>query len=99
MVNRIKPAFCIAAVIAATMAMSANTSGFASSRPSECDGIKPALKKESSTTKAVVNAENYACAETEIILGDYVQKIAKATCSDGMDGRVHAFPKGNGSKR
>lgn len=89
MVNRIKPAYCVAAVIAATLAMSANAPGFASSRPSECDGIKPALKKESSTTKAIVNAENYAFAETEIILGDYVQKIAKATCSDGMGVFMH----------
>ena len=87
--SRIKPAFCLAAVIAATLVLSANTSGFASSRPSECDDIKPALKKESSTTKAIVNADNYAFAETEIILGDYVQKIAKATCSDGMGVFMH----------
>ena len=69
--------------------MSANTPGFSRSRPSQCDSIKPALKKESSTTKAIVNAENYAFAETEIILGDYVQKIAKATCSDGMGIFMH----------
>ena len=87
--NQIKPAFCLAAVIAATLATSANTSGFASGRPSECDNIKAALKKESSTAKAIVNADNYAFAETEIILGDYVQKIAKATCSDGMGVFMH----------
>ena len=87
--NQIKPAFCLAAFIAATLAMSVNTSSFASSRPSECDDIKPALKKDSSTTKAIVNADNYAFAETEIILGDYVQKIAKATCSDGMGVFMH----------
>ena len=85
----IASAACLATSIGASLAMSANTPMFASSRPSECDEIKPALKKESSTTKAIVNADNYAFAETEIILGDYVQKIATATCSDGMGVFMH----------
>ena len=68
--------------------MSAYTPGFAGNKPSNCSSIKPAFKKNISTT-AVVSADNYAFAETEIILGDYVQKIAKATCSDGMGVFMH----------
>ena len=68
--------------------MSANAPVFAGSMPSNCSDIKPAFKKEASTI-AVVNADNYAFAETEIILGDYVEKIAKATCSDGMGVFMH----------
>ena len=53
--------------------MSANAPVFAGSAPSNCSDIKPAFKKESSTI-AVVNTDNYAFAETEVILGDYVEK-------------------------
>ena len=37
-------------------------------------------------TKAVtrVNEDNYALAETQVIFADYVKKIAKNTCSDGV---------------
>ena len=68
--------------------MSANAPVFAGSAPSNCSDIKPAFKKESSTI-AVVNTDNYAFAETEVILGDYVEKIAKSTCSDGMGVFMH----------
>ena len=38
------------------------------------------------TAKVVtpVTKSNYAAAETEVILADYVRKIARGTCSDGM---------------
>ena len=88
MINRITPAFCLATVIGASLALGANTPGFAGNQPSDCRSIKPAFKRDSSTT-AIVSADNYAFAETEIILGDYVQKIAKATCSDGMGVFMH----------
>ena len=83
MLYRMAPALCIATVIGASLAMSANTPVFAGSKSPNCSDIKPAFKKDNSTT-AVISADNYAFAETEIILGDYVQKISKATCSDGM---------------
>lgn len=88
MLYRIAPAFCLATVIGASLAMSANTPVFAGSKSPNCSDIKPAFKKETSTT-AVISADNYAFAETEIILGDYVQKISKATCSDGMGVFMH----------
>ena len=49
--------------------------------------IEAALKKFNG--ESIINADNYAFAETEIIIGDYVQKIAKATCSDGMGVFMH----------
>ena len=88
MLNRITTAFCLATLIGVSLAISDNNPGHARSEPSDCDSIKPAFKKDSTTT-AAVNADNYAFAETEIILGDYVQKIAKATCSDGMGVFMH----------
>ena len=90
MINRITPAFCLATVVGASLALGASTPtpSFAGSQLSDCRSIKPAFKRDSSTT-AVVSADNYAFAETEIILGDYVQKIAKATCSDGMGVFMH----------
>ena len=84
----IASAACLATSIGASLAMSANAPVFAGSAPSNCSDIKPAFKKESSTI-AVVNTDNYAFAETEVILGDYVEKIAKATCSDGMGVFMH----------
>ena len=81
-------AFCLATVIGASLAMSVNTPLSAGSKPSNCSDIKPAFKKDTSTA-AVISADNYAFAETEIILGDYVQKISKATCSDGMGVFMH----------
>ena len=84
----ILPAVCLVTFIGASLAMSANAPVFAGSTPANCSDIKPAFKKETSTT-AIINADNYAYAETEIILGDYVQKIAKATCSDGMGVFMH----------
>ena len=68
--------------------MSANTPLFAGSNPSNCSDVKPAFKKDTSTA-AVISADNYSFAETKIILGDYVQKISKETCSDGMGVFMH----------
>ena len=88
MLNRITPALGLATLIGISLTISDNNAGFTRSQPSDCDSIKPALKKASSTTSSV-NKDNYAFAETEIILGDYVQKIAQATCSEGMGVFMH----------
>ena len=56
--------------------MSATVPAFAGSMPLNCFDIKPAFKKESSTT-AVVNADNYAFAETEIILVITLKKLPR----------------------
>ena len=86
--NRITPALGLATLIGISLTFGGNNAGFTRSQPSDCDSIKPAFKKASSTT-STVNKDNYAFAETEIILGDYVQKIAQATCSDGMGVFMH----------
>ena len=46
--------------------------------------IEPTATAVTPVTKA-----NYAAAETEVILADYVRKIAKGTCSDGMGVFLH----------
>ena len=43
----------------------------------------PAVEQTATAVTPVTKA-NYAFAETEVILADYVRKIAKGTCSDGM---------------
>jgi len=55
----------------------------ASNQPSQCDNSKPALK-QSTSSPIQITTSNYAFAETEVILSEYVQKISKATCSGGV---------------
>ena len=43
----------------------------------------PAVVKRGTALTPVTKA-NYAVAETEVILGDYVRKIAKGTCGTGV---------------
>ena len=47
-----------------------------------------AIEKTATVVTPVTKA-NYAAAETEVILADYVRKIAKGTCSDGMGVFLH----------
>ena len=44
---------------------------------------------ESATTVSPVTKANYAAAETEVILAEYVRKIAKGTCSSGVGTFMH----------
>ena len=44
---------------------------------------EPAVEQTATVVTPVTKA-NYAFAETEVILADYVRKIAKGTCSDGV---------------
>ena len=44
---------------------------------------QPAVEQTATAVTPVTKA-NYAFAETEVILADYVRKIAKGTCSDGV---------------
>lgn len=52
------------------------------------DCPKAAVEEEGTTVTPVTKA-NYAAAETEVILADYVRKIAKGTCSDGVGVFMH----------
>ena len=45
--------------------------------------------EQTATAVTPVSKANYAFAETEVILADYVRKIAKGTCSDGMGVFLH----------
>ena len=48
----------------------------------------PAVVKRGTSLTPVTKA-NYAVAETEVILGDYVRKIAKGTCGTGVGEFLH----------
>jgi hypothetical protein len=52
------------------------------------DCPKPAVVKRGTELTPVTKA-NYAVAETEVILGDYVRKIAKGTCGTGVGEFLH----------
>lgn len=58
----------------------------ASQQGADCP--KAAVEEEGTTVTPVTKA-NYAAAETEVILVDYVRKIAKGTCSDGVGVFLH----------
>ena len=45
--------------------------------------------EQTATAVTPVTKVNYAFAETEVILADYVRKIAKGTCSDGVGVFLH----------
>ena len=45
--------------------------------------------EQTATAVTPVTKANYAFAETEVILADYVRKIAKGTCSDGVGVFLH----------
>ena len=44
---------------------------------------------QTATSVTPVTKANYASAETEVILADYVRKIAKGTCSEGVGVFLH----------
>jgi hypothetical protein len=50
----------------------------------DCASIPLALEKPSSQKNTTVTKANYALAETQVIFSDYIKKIAKATCSNGV---------------
>ena len=52
------------------------------------DCPEPAVVKRGTALTPVTKA-NYAVAETEVILGDYVRKIAKGTCGTGVGEFLH----------
>lgn len=52
------------------------------------DCPKPAVVKQADEVTPVTKM-NYALAETEVILSDYVEKIAKGTCSGGVGEFLH----------
>ena len=52
------------------------------------DCPKAAIEQTATSVTPVTKA-NYAFAETEVILADYVRKIAKGTCSDGVGVFLH----------
>jgi hypothetical protein len=52
------------------------------------DCPEPAVVKRGTSLTPVTKA-NYAVAETEVILGDYVRKIAKGTCGTGVGEFLH----------
>ena len=58
----------------------------ASQQGADCP--KAAVVEEGTAVTPVTKA-NYAAAETEVILADYVRKIAKGTCSDGVGVFLH----------
>ena len=60
--------------------------GLTESGPKDCPS--PAVAMNSNEVTPVTKA-NYAVAETEVILADYVRKIAKGTCADGMGLFLH----------
>ena len=49
---------------------------------------KPGVVQTATSVTPVTKA-NYASAETEVILADYVRKIAKGTCSEGVGVFLH----------
>ena len=51
---------------------------------STSQGCPQAAIEQTATAVTPVTKANYAFAETEVILADYVRKIAKGTCSDGV---------------
>ena len=57
-----------------------------------------AIEKTATVVTPVTKA-NYAAAETEVILADYVRKIAKGTCSDGMGVFLHQHAAMDPSER
>ena len=71
------------AMLGLTIALIHASPAEASNRPSPCDNRKPAFKP-STSKPAQITTSNYAFAETEVILSEYVQKISKATCSGGV---------------
>ena len=53
------------------------------------DDCPKAAVVEASTEVVPITKANYAAAETQVILADYVRKIAKGTCADGIGMFLH----------
>ena len=81
--KRFATAFCTSALLGLSLAVHDNSPAKASNQPSQCDNSKPSLI-QSTSRPTEITASNYAIAETEVILSEYVQKISKATCSGGV---------------
>ena len=83
LMKRFATAIGTSAMLGLTIALIHASPAEASNRPSPCDNRKPAFKP-STSKPAQITTSNYAFAETEVILSEYVQKISKATCSGGV---------------
>ena len=83
LMKRFATAIGTSAMLGLTIALIHASPAEASNRPSPCDNRKPAFKP-STSRPAQITTSNYAFAETEVILSEYVQKISKATCSGGV---------------
>ena len=83
LMKRFATAFCTSALLGLSLAVHDNSPAKASNQPSQCDNSKPSLI-QSTSRPTEITASNYAIAETEVILSEYVQKISKATCSGGV---------------
>ena len=83
LMKRFATAIGTSALLGLTIALIHDSPAEASNRPSPCDNRKPAFKP-STSKPAQITTSNYAFAETEVILSEYVQKISKATCSGGV---------------
>lgn len=74
-------AWVASALGAGGLLISASSMAMAQASGAECP---EAAVVETATSVTPVTKANYASAETEVILADYVRKIAKGTCSDGV---------------
>ena len=81
-------ALLASAITAGVLVSSCGKSEESKTASAGSDCPKAAVVQEGTTVTPVTKA-NYAVAETEVILADYVRKIAKGTCSDGVGVFLH----------
>jgi len=87
-VRRSSLALLASAITAGVLVTSCGKSEESKTASTGSDCPKPAVVQEGTTVTPVTKA-NYAVAETEVILADYVRKIAKGTCSAGVGVLLH----------
>lgn len=76
-------AICTSTLLGLSLAVHNDRPVKASNQPSHWNNSEPALIRSTSSPTQITTS-NYAFAETEVILSEYVQKISKATCSGGV---------------
>ena len=76
-------AICTSTLLGLSLAVHNDRPVKAGNKPSHCNNSEPALIRSTSRPTQITTS-NYAFAETEVILSEYVQKISKATCSGGV---------------
>jgi len=87
-VRRSSLALLASAITAGVLVTSCGKSEESKTASTGSDCPKAAVVQEGTTVTPVTKA-NYAVAETEVILADYVRKIAKGTCSAGVGVLLH----------